>query len=89
MSYDGLQRVETYAVPEAALREAVLNAVVHKDYASANPVQISVYGDKVMVWNPGQLPTDRTVEQLLAKHASQLFNPDIARAFFRAGFIES
>ena len=35
ISYEGLQRIETYPVPEAALREAVLNAVVHKDYASS------------------------------------------------------
>jgi ATP-dependent DNA helicase RecG len=44
ISYEGLQRIETYPVPEPALREAILNAVVHKDYASAIPIQISVYG---------------------------------------------
>jgi len=40
--YEGLQRRETFAYPEAALREALLNAVVHKDYASGIPIQISV-----------------------------------------------
>lgn len=89
ISYEGLQRIETYPVPDSALREAILNAVVHKDYASAVPIQISVYPDKMMIWNPGQLPTDWTVERLLAKHASQPFNPDIANAFFRAGLIEA
>ena len=89
ISYEGLQRIETYPVPDPALREAVLNAIVHKDYASAIPVQISVYADKLMIWNPGQLPSDWTVEKLFAKHASQPFNPDVARAFFRAGMIES
>jgi len=89
ISYEGLQRIETYPLPEAALREAILNAIVHKDYASAIPVQISVYPDKLMIWNPGQLPADWTVKKLLAKHASQPFNPDIANAFFRAGMIES
>ncbi len=89
ISYEGLQRIETYPVPEAALREAVLNAVVHKDYASSIPVQISVYADKLMIWNPGQLPSDWTIETLTAKHASRPFNPDIANAFFRAGMIES
>jgi len=89
ISYEGLQRIETYPVPEAALREAVLNAVVHKDYASSIPIQISVYPDKLMIWNPGELPPNWTVEKLLDKHASQPFNPDVANVFFRAGLIES
>ena len=89
ISYEGLQRSETFAVPDAALREALLNAVVHKDYAVAAPIQISVYPDKLMIWNPGQLPPDWTLEKLLGKHASLPFNPDLANAFFRAGLIES
>ena len=56
ITYRGIQRVETFPVPEPALREAVLNAIIHKDYASGTPVQISVYADKLMIWNPGQLP---------------------------------
>jgi len=62
ISYEGVQRVETYPVPEEALREAVLNAIAHKDYGSAVPIQISVYDDKIMLWNPGQLPPEWTVE---------------------------
>lgn len=88
ISYEGVQRVETYPVPESAMREALLNAVAHKDYASGVPIQISVYDDKILFWNNGRLPQDWTVEQLLSKHASQPFNPDIANAFFRAGMIE-
>ena len=89
ITYQGLQRLETYPVPEAALREALLNAIVHKDYGSGVPIQISVYPDRLMVWNPGQLPAGWTVERLLQKHASQPFNPDLANAFFRAGLIEA
>lgn len=89
ISYEGLQRVETYPVPEAAFREAILNAIAHKDYGSAIPVQISVYPDKLMIWNPGQLLPDWTVERMLGKHSSQPFNPDVANAFFRAGMIEA
>ena len=89
ITYRGIQRVETFPVPEPALREAVLNAIIHKDYASGAPVQISVYADKLMVWNPGQLPPAWTVEKLKTKHASQPFNPDIANVFFRAGEIEA
>ncbi len=89
ISYEGLQRIETYPLPESALREALLNAVVHKDYASSIPVQISVYPDKLMIWNPAQQPQPWTPQRLLAKHASMPVNPDIANAFFRAGMIES
>lgn len=89
ISYQGIQRVETLPVPEAALREAVLNAVMHKDYASAAPIQISVYADKLMLWNPGELPQDWTVAKLTDKHPSRPFNPDVANAFFRAGMIEA
>jgi ATP-dependent DNA helicase RecG len=48
-----------------------------------------VYDDKLMMWNLGQLPPDWSLDRLLAKHSSQLANPDIANTFFRAGKIES
>ena len=89
ISYRGLQRREQFPVPEAALREAVLNAIIHKDYASGTPIQISVYADKLLLWNPGELPPDWTVAKLKGKHPSQPFNPDVANAFFRAGLIEA
>ena len=69
--------------------EALLNAVIHKDYASGATIQISVYDDKLMIWNPGQLPPDWKAENLLEKHESKPFNPDVAHAFFRAGLVES
>lgn len=89
ISYDELYRKESYPVPLAALREAILNAVVHKDYSSATAIQISVYPDKLMIWNPGYLPESWTLDKLISKHASCPFNPDIANTFFRAGLIES
>ena len=89
ISYRGIQRVETFPVPEDALREAVLNAVIHKDYACGAPIQVSVYDDTLMLWNPGELPQNWTVAKLKGKHASHPFNPDVANAFFRAGQIET
>jgi len=89
ISYEGINRVERYPFPKAALREALLNAIVHKDYSGGSPIQISVYEDKIYFWNDGQLPDQWTVAQLLAKYASKPFNPLIANAFFRAGMIES
>ena len=89
ISYEGLTRVETYEYPKDALREALLNAVAHKDYTGPYPIQISVYPDKIMIWNYGQLPESWTIEDLLNKHSSQPRNPDIATAFFRSGYVES
>jgi ATP-dependent DNA helicase RecG len=89
ISYHGLHRRETFLFPSAALREALLNAVVHKDYSSGIPIQISVYEDQIVLWNAGDLPDNWTLEKLLGKHPSCPFNPLIANAFFRAGYIES
>ena len=89
ISYEGLQRLETFLFPYPALREALLNAVVHKDYSSGIPIQISVYEDRIVLWSSGQLPQDWTLERLLGKHPSAPYNPLIANAFFRAGYIES
>ncbi len=89
IGYEGISRVETYEYPKDALREAINNAVAHKDYSGAIPIQISVYADKIMIWNYGQLPEGWTTEDLLRKHSSQPHNPDIANAFFRIGYIES
>jgi ATP-dependent DNA helicase RecG len=89
ISYKGIQRVERYPFPEAALREALLNAIVHKDYSSGVPIQISVYDDKIYIANNCRLPESWTAQYLLGKHSSQPFNPSIAHAFYLAGFIES
>lgn len=89
ISYQGLQRVETYPFPRAAVREALLNAVVHKDYSTGIPTQIKVYAHQLVLWNAGHLSPDWSVERLLGSHPSLPFNPLIANAFFRAGYIES
>jgi len=88
IAYEGLTRTETYDFPEKALREALLNALIHKDYSSGNPIQISVYSDWLMIYNSGKLPDGWTMETLKKKHTSQPANPDIANVFFRAGYIE-
>ncbi|HET8810347.1 MAG TPA: ATP-binding protein [Flavobacteriaceae bacterium] len=89
ISYEGIQRIETFEYPREAVREALLNAVAHKDYSGGVPIQISVYKDKLMIWNEGQLPENWTIETLLEKHSSKPYNPDIANALFRSGYIES
>ena len=87
--YEGIARIEEYVYPEAALREALLNAVAHKDYSSGVPIQISVYKNQLNIWNDGHLPLDWTLDTILEKHPSKPANPDIANTFFRAGMVES
>jgi ATP-dependent DNA helicase RecG len=89
IGYKGLSRIETYEYPKDALREALLNAIAHKDYAGCTPIQIRVYGDRIKIWNEGQLPENWTIEDLLQEHSSRPYNPDIANVFFRCGYIES
>ena len=90
ITYEGIQRVEIFMFPREAFREILLNAVVHKDYASCNPIQISIYEDHMYIWNDGQMPENlRTTESLFAKHSSKPFNPKLAHVFFISGMIEA
>ena len=88
ITYEGIQRIDEYLFPREAIREAILNALVHKDYSQKNPIQVKVFESQMHIYNPGHLPTGWTPESLLQKHASIPFNPLIAEAFYRAGEIE-
>lgn len=70
-----MQRIERYFVPDEALREALLNALCHKQYESGIPIQISVYEDRLYIANCGRLPENWTIENLMTKHASKPYNP--------------
>ena len=88
ISYEGLQRVENWEYPYAAIREVILNAIAHRNYMGA-PIQISVYDDKIIVWNEGSLPENMTIEDLKKKHSSRPHNQKVASAFFKGGLIEA
>ena len=87
--YEGIQRIDEYPMPRDVLREAVLNAVVHKDYSTGNPIHIKIYDDKVVIYNDCQLPINIQPERLLRGIGSKPHNPLIANAFFRSGQIEA
>ncbi len=89
ISYEGVSRREKPTFPEAALRESLMNSIAHKDYDSGIPVQISVYPDRIVFWNPGTLPNQMPLNKLFQKHSSIPFNPDVANALFRSGDIEA
>lgn len=68
--YEGLHRIEELELPEDALREAIFNAIIHKDYSGAH-VQMKVWDDRVEIWNDGGLPYDMSIENLLSQHSSK------------------
>ena len=84
----GIQRQDIWDYPIEAIREAVINALIHKDYSSPAEIQIRIYDDKIWIWNPGKLPPQLTIEDLKREHSSYPRNPLIANDFYLAGFIE-
>lgn len=86
--FEGMYRIEKGEYPIAALREMLLNALVHRNYRGA-PVQIRVYDDKINIWNEGTLPEGLSLEALKRPHASKPRNPVIAEVCFKGGLIDS
>ena len=82
------QRTVIWEYPLEALREAVTNAVCHRDYLSSGHTQIRIYDERLSVWNPGALPGGLSIEMLKKEHASKPRNRLIAKVFFYAGLIE-
>lgn len=86
--FEGLQRIEKEVYPVAAIREMLLNALVHRTYMGSM-IQIRVCDDKLTLWNEGNLPEGMTVESLKRHHVSRPRNPLIADVCFKAGYIDS
>jgi len=90
IDYEGVQRIEQFMFHKDAFREILLNAIVHKDYSSYNSIQISVYEDKIYIWNDGEMPPNLdSTDKLFMKHSSKPFNPKLANVFFKSGMIEA
>lgn len=90
IDYEGVQRIEQFMFHKDAFHEILLNAIVHKDYSSYNPIQISVYEDKIYIWNDGEMPPNLdSTDKLFMKHSSKPFNPKLANVFFKSGMIEA
>ena len=82
-------REDRFPVPLDALREILLNAVMHRDYSDySGYVAIAVFDDRIEIQSYGRLPTGITVEQLSGPHRSKPTNPLIAGAFHRTGAVE-
>jgi len=88
IDFKGMQRVEKDEYPVAAIREMILNALVHRNYLGAQ-TQIRLYESHFSVWNDGGLPEGITEEDLKKVHRSKPRNPLIADVCFKGGYIES
>lgn len=86
--FGAVRRKDRWTLPPEAVREAVINAVVHTDYAQRGaPIRLSIFDDRLEVENPGLLPFGLTIEDL-PYGVSKLRNRVIGRAFHALGLIE-
>ena len=84
-----LERVDNPLIPPDALREIIVNALIHRDYTIAGgAVSLATFDDRVEVWSAGRLPSGITTADLSREHDSIQRNPIIAEVFHRAGLIE-
>lgn len=88
INFEGMQRIEKGEYPVAALREMLLNALVHRNYMGSS-IQMRVYDNKFTIWNEGNLPEGLELESLKTTHSSRPKNPVIAEVCFKAGYIDS
>ena len=89
-SFDGsIKRIEIWEYPLQAVREALLNAVVHRDYTVPSDIQIKIFDDRITIYSPGKLYGDLTIQQLLQnRYQSHLRNKLIAEALYLTCRIE-
>ncbi len=83
------RRDEAYEIPYLAIREAVANAVAHRDYRSSGNIDVAIFDDRVEVWSPGPLPHGVTLKDIRSKKKfSSPRNPVVSEALFLVGYIE-
>jgi ATP-dependent DNA helicase RecG len=83
-----MERQEKWEYPPKAIREALANAMAHRDYRTTSKVQVRIFDDRIEFWNPAILPQGWTAETLKKKHESRPFNPLLAEVFFWIKYAE-
>ncbi len=89
ISFEGMQRIEKGEYPVAALREMLLNALVHKNYLGSSVVQVRIFDNYFNIWNEGGLPAGISLDSLKRQHPSRPRNLLIADVCFKGGYIDT
>ncbi len=85
---DGAEAPASYEIPREVVAEAIVNAIVHRDYSSTGSVQVAVFRDRVEIRNPGRLPHELSIESLRMEHASYPRNSRLADSMYYVRYIE-
>lgn len=87
--YDkGMDRVKACLIPEEAFREAIANALVHRNWELHANIRIALFEDKIQITSPGSLPKGISETEYLEGRISVLRNPIISTVFFHLGYVE-
>ena len=84
----GTDRKKVEKIPEAAFREAVANALIHRAWDMDSQIRISMFDDRIEIVSPGGLPSGITEDEYLSGKLSVLRNRNLANVFYRLGFVE-
>ena len=84
----GADRKKVEKIPEAAFREAIANALIHRVWDVESQIRVSMFDDRIEVVSPGGLPSGITEEEYLSGKLSILRNRNLANVFYRLGFVE-
>jgi ATP-dependent DNA helicase RecG len=84
-----LQRIDQPAVPGLAIREALVNAISHRDYTNRSAtIALAIFDDRLEIWNNGELPPQLNIEDLRKPHQSYPRNEEISTIFYKRGWVE-
>ena len=84
----GADRKKMEKIPEAAFREAIANALIHRVWDVDSQIRVSMFDDRIEIVSPGGLPSGITAEEYLFGKLSVLRNRNLANVFYRLGFVE-
>lgn len=86
----GMRREEQLEIPAEALREALINALCHREYDNPRAsVSLAIYYDRIEIVNPGHFPAQLTPENIKLQHDSFPFNLKIAQVLYQTTYLES
>ena len=85
--FDGVYRHDVYEIPPDAIRELIVNAIVHRSYIDHSSIQVAVYDNRLEITSPGRLPMGQTIERMREGY-SKIRNEALASAFEYMGYIE-